>query len=229
MPWTSTASLVRLSKARWLVRLACLLDIDVHQRPTDMNIESERLIALFDLDGVLVRNPDEALGNKPPITNKNFWDEHWKSPETAPIQQEMVDMAISLIGANWQIGILTARPHEYRPWTVTLLRRMGILVSTDPRPRISTSYSRPFLHMLPSAQVPQSSAAWKQETVKGWLDQGAKIQFMVEDYRPNAESVRAIVPVLLYERKKPSQYLALAHEECGGLARCLCPLKTASA
>lgn len=187
-----------------------------------MIIDSERLIALFDLDGVLVTNPPEAMAGGPPITNKNFWDDHWKSPMEAPIQQEMVDMAITLIGANWQIGILTARPAEYRPWTVTLLRRMGLLVSTDPRPRISTSYSRPFLHMLGETEIPQSSAAWKQETVRDWKRQGAKIQFMVEDYRANAEAIRAVVPVLLYERKKPSQHLAV-HPCCGGLAACWCP------
>lgn len=189
-----------------------------------MKIETERLIAVFDLDGVLVENPPEAMVGGPPITDRNFWDKHWMHPESSKLQQEMVDMANSLVGANWQLIVLTARPESYRPWTIQLLRRMGIFVSEKPKARLHSGYGRPVLEMLPLIGIPQSSAEWKQQTVREWLSQGAKIQFMVEDYMANCEAIRALVPVLLYERKKVSRHLKFFCDGCAGLTACWCPV-----
>lgn len=185
-----------------------------------MNIQSERPIALFDLDGVITENPKESLEQT--VSCKNYWHEHWTRPLETPIHQEVVDIIHSLIGAV-HIIILTARPDSYRPHTIQLLDRLGIMCPSKSPNTLYAGQLAPILHMFPcDGTIPSSSAAWKQGEVKRWLDQGAKIMFMMEDYRPNAEAVRALVPVLLYERKKPSKHLKLACYKCGGLAACWC-------
>ncbi len=194
-----------------------------------MIIESDRRIAVFDLDGVLIQNPDSALGKNNVITSSDYWEKHWKSPDDRITNPEMVELALALIGADWQLIVLTARPEYYRPWTVRLLRRMDIMVQEHPRKRLHSGYGRPILHMLPGGDVPHSSAAWKQDTIKDWLDQGARIQFMVEDYPWNAEAVRAVVPVMLYEYKRQSHRLLGNFACCGGMTRCLCSVRTSNA
>lgn len=169
-----------------------------------LKIETERPIAIFDLDGVIIQNPPESLGQNT-ITDGNYWAKHWKDPQGGTLNEEMVDLAASMLLTDTHVIFLTARPEVYRPWTIELLRRAGFHIG-DQTALTQRSFA-PRLVMLPGGDVPQSSAKWKRDTIKNWLDQGARILFMVEDYRPNAEFVRELIPVLLYERKKKSQYI----------------------
>lgn len=185
-----------------------------------MKISTERDIAVFDLDGVIVKNPKEALTKT--IIDGAYWDNHWLHPDKAELNDEIVDLIQSLISTNWQIIILTARPSKYRGPTISVLARAGIYPLPLPIDELKQHYNSPILVMIPNSDIPHSSAAWKQHTIKSWKDQGANIRFMMEDYRPNAEAVRAVVPVLLYEYKRPSKVLAFACSGCGGVAACWC-------
>lgn len=162
---------------------------------------------VLDLDGVIIRNPDQALTG-PPLTDGNFWHHHWTNPDMSAINQEMVDMSGIFHIAGMSVFILTARPDIYWTQTVRLLRDANV------------EYDG--LIMLPGDTVPHSSAAWKQQQV-ATLMKKYNVLFMVEDYRANAEAVRALVPVLLYERKKISDHLRATYVCCGGLSRCFCP------
>jgi len=48
--------------------------------------------------------------------------------------------------------------------------------------------------------VPQH---WKRDVVLDLIERGIDIRFVVEDHKRTAESIRQVVPVLLYERIKP--------------------------
>jgi hypothetical protein len=188
-----------------------------------MEIQTERPIAVFDLDGCLISNPSEAMGSTA-IGSRDFWANHWNNPDGAEVQQEVVDMLLSLAATNWQIIILTARPDSFREQTVRLLRGLGIFVPTNESPILFKDWRCPVLVMYPDkGYIPSTSGGgWKQGVIREWLDQGANIKFMVEDYPPNAEAIRAVVPVLLYERKKPSRKLVEACQDCGGVNACWC-------
>jgi hypothetical protein len=185
-------------------------------------LKTHRNVAVFDVDGVVVQNPDCALSG-PPILDNNFWANHWSRPDEAQLNDEVCELARSLMRTNWQVVFLTARPGIYRKQTEELLRRAGLL----PRPEdvkmvLNPSYNNtPMLFMIEGNDIPNGSAGWKQTMLKKWVDSGVKVRFFMEDYRPNAEAARAVVPVFLYERKKPSQHLPV-HPCCGGLAACWC-------
>lgn len=170
-------------------------------------------IAIFDIDGVLIRNPEDALDG-PPIIDMDYWHNHWNNPDYNHVQHDMV----ALVKALQQVGIktvfLTARPAQFRGVTLDLLQNIGV---TEGPAFVSWD-----LEMLPASTVPQSSASWKHQTVYN-LKKNYNVLFMVEDYKWNAEAVRSLVPVLLYERKKPSRHIALSCSVCYGLLRCICP------
>jgi hypothetical protein len=167
-----------------------------------MQILTERPIAVFDLDGVIIQNPFESLGQNT-ITDSNYWENHWLYPEKATFNDEIVELAHSMLRSDTHVVFLTARPSKYRSSTETLLKRAGLEVGQGD---LTQRSFRPRLVMIPSIGIPQSGAAWKRDTIQGWIDQGGKVLFMVEDYKPNAEFVREIIPVLLYERKKQSRH-----------------------
>jgi hypothetical protein len=190
-----------------------------------MKIKTRRNIALFDVDGVVVANPEVALNKT--INDFNFWENHWNDVDGAVINTEVTELAQSLISTNWQVIFLTARPIKFRAQTERLLSKAGMFVAPVTGTLLPLEWERtnaPLLVMYPSNSL-LSSAAWKQEQVKEWVDDGLKVRFMMEDYRPNAEAVRALVPVFLYERKKISQHSAAlgAYLCCGGVAACWCP------
>jgi hypothetical protein len=163
-------------------------------------------LAIFDLDGVIIANPDDAQSG-PPKTCGDYWTRHWTNPDMSRINKEIVLMAQVLSDSGVLIQVLTARPERFYSSTHNLL--------------VMAEFPYDRLDMLPGTDVPQSSAAWKQERVAE-LKRTYDVLFMIEDYRPNAEAVRSQVPVLLYERKKPSVHLENVCGMCGGLVRCLC-------
>lgn len=194
-----------------------------------MELKTHRNVVIFDLDGVLVANPQSSVG-KGTITDNNYWSYHWAHPDKADLNMEMVALAQSLISSGHQLVILTARPGKYRIPTERLLYRAGIFVAPHPNINVRMPFdtrvsNSPLLVMLEEDNVPYSSAEWKQAMVKKWLDSGNKVTLMVEDHRPNAEAIRCLVPVLLYESKRPSKYIG--RPCCGGLAACWCPVGAA--
>ena len=124
------------------------------------------------------------------------------------INHEMVTMARVFSEKTVRVLILTARPEFYKRDTQLLLMRANVRHDA--------------LIMLPGDAVPQSSAAWKQEQVANIM-KTHNVLFMVEDYRGNAEAIRALVPVLLYERQKQSVHFTATYTCCGGMAACFCP------
>ena len=168
-------------------------------------------MAIFDLDGVIIQNPDDALSG-PPKTSGDYWTHHWTSPDMSKINKEVVLMAQVLSDAGVLIQVLTARPERFHAVTHNLL--------------VAAEFPYDRLDLLPGSDVPQSSAAWKQAYVAN-LTLAYDVMFMMEDYRPNAEAVRSQVPVLLYERKKVSAHLQNVCTVCGGVVRCLCGGQTA--
>jgi hypothetical protein len=186
-----------------------------------MKIQTRRNVALFDVDGVVVANPEEALDGT--INDFGFWTRHWDDVEGAVINTEVTELAQSLISTNWQVIFLTARPLRFRAQTERLLSKAGMFVAPVTGTLLPLNWERtnaPLLVMYPGNGG--SSAEWKQRQVKEWQDDGLKIKFMMEDYRPNAEAIRAICPVFLYERKKVSKHLPV-FKCCGGLSVCWCP------
>jgi hypothetical protein len=199
---------------------------------TPMRIKTERNIAVFDVDGVIVQNPHESLYQT--ITDGAYWDLHWNDPDNAILNKEIADLARALYLTGWHLVFLTARPSTYRKQTVQLLKRAGFfdMKIEEPEDLKADGFmlQHPVLLMFPETDIPTSSAAWKQSIIRDMLAQGGKVRFMMEDYRPNAEAVRAVVPVLLYERKRPSKLLAGCCPGCGGVAACWCnPSETPSA
>lgn len=167
-----------------------------------MRIKSERPIAIFDLDGVIVANPKESLQGHS-ITDGNYWFNHWTKPELAIFHDEVLTL-IKALKPTHHIIVLTARPAKYRAYTIDLLHRAGIFVTdVDTLTDLTT---RVALVMIGPDEITGHSAAWKRDTIQSWLDQGANISFMMEDYKPNAEFVRELIPVFLYERKKQSKH-----------------------
>lgn len=185
-----------------------------------MKIKSTRSIAVFDIDGVIIENPPEAqVIGAAPIQDKDYWTRHWSHPELAKFNQEMIDLGKSLLDAQWHIVFLTARPVSFWKDTERLLEIAGFTISGFAN--IAQTSMHPKLVMLPDDGIPYSSAAWKQDTIRGMIAAGGVVRLMVEDFKHNADAVRAVVPVLLYERKKISNNIVML-PCCGGMSRCWC-------
>jgi hypothetical protein len=184
---------------------------------------TKRMVALIDVDGVVVENPLETVG-KGTINDTNFWANHWNNPEGGRLQVEVISLVQALVACGWHVIFLTARPENFRGVTVKLLRRAGFDIRSpnDYTPVEESGWAYPALVMIPGTEV-RSSASWKQQTVRALKEAGLNVQFMIEDYRPNAEAIRSQVPVFLYERQKLSQYLEPICHRCGSLSVCWCP------
>ncbi len=193
-----------------------------------MRISSDRPIAFVDIDGVLIKNPPEAQKGFGTITDPEFWEKHWSRPMVSQPNAEVVTLVKSLIATGWHIIFLTARPAMYRELTKKLLmKHLGFWVSDYEH--IEMHSNHPKLVMIKQNEIPTSSAEWKQSVVRAAIKAGGNAALMIEDYKPNAEAVRPLVPVLLYEQKRTSDYLAQC-SGCGGMSRChgepLCPLSS---
>lgn len=146
-------------------------------------------IAVFDIDGVIIRNPHDSDG-KGTIKDPNYWHKHWSNPNLQLLQWDMINMAHSLRRDGVLIVFLTARPETYLDSTKVVLKAAGFELD-DPLTE---------LIMLPGTAIGHSSAAWKIEEILGLQARGI-VLFMVEDYKHNADAIRTVCPVLLYERQ----------------------------
>lgn len=143
-------------------------------------VEDDSPVAVFDLDGCLIVSPASST-----IKDPDYWRKHF-SCESHRCNPEIVRLARSLMYAHWKIVVLTARPEEYRDVTTRWLIRM-----------LGPTFT---LHMFDGQY--ESANGWKAQQVQSMIDSGLKVQFVVEDYKPNAEAIRKVVPVLLYEARR---------------------------
>lgn len=165
-----------------------------------------RPVVVFDLDGCLRQNPyhDESTKTFAPHFN---WGDHWREPGVA-CHEELVDLARSLLAAGHSVLVLTARPDDFHEVTIEWLKRVGpweVTYHNDRKHHGATGHDTVHLMMLPR-QIDLlhhvSGAEWKRDVVRSLIERGIDIRFVVEDYKPNADVIREVVPVLLYERKK---------------------------
>ena len=166
-------------------------------------------VAVFDLDGCLCQGPYHDPRSKEHLDDPEFWRRHWDRPD-APCHTELVEMARGLASGGFHILVLTARPDTYHDQTVRWLQQVGnwsvASFNTSIRYNRAGSQSDVWLMMIDNQRQlrhPLTGAEWKRETVRSLIQWGIDIQFVVEDYKPNADVIREVVPVLLYERQKP--------------------------
>lgn len=153
--------------------------------------------AVLDLDGCLVQNPEEA--RYATLNDPSFWHSHWNDALAGRPNEELLDVARGLLDQGYRLIVLTARPETYRSQTVRYLGRICLFTTLSPRPNPDQSVS---LVMRPVEDGISRSGPWKRDLIKSWLDQGANITLALEDFKPNADMIRQVVPVILYEQMK---------------------------
>jgi hypothetical protein len=186
-----------------------------------------RPIAVFDLDGCLMQNPYEdqtyqSTQNVPGGRfDPDFWHRHWTA-DGQVCHSELVDLARTLLSGGYAILVLTARPDTYANQTIRWLQQVGpweVICHNDGMRHGATGHSVVHLLMIPSrvniAHAP-SSAEWKRDAIRKLMARGCDIRFVVEDHKPNADVIREVVPVLLYERQK-TKHRAVRHDQ-----NCIC-------
>lgn len=147
-------------------------------------------VLICDLDGCLVANPADSFAQGT-ISDPNYWTEHWKNWHAATPNQELVDVVRALMRSGYKLVVLTARPTNFREETMRYLYRV-----------FGVGASRISLIMMDTGGKIVPSAAWKRATISKMIELGYDVKLMIEDYKPNADAIRGLVPVLLYERKK---------------------------
>jgi hypothetical protein len=171
-----------------------------------LKIATKRPIVVFDIDGVIIQNPPQSrkAGKyekpAPTIPDPNFWTKHWQNPESEG-HKDMIWLAKTLRDSGTSIIFLTGRPVDHRIETKAALRYHGFSIASLCNSVVTDNTYHSHLVMVESGNY-GGSAEFKQFMIESWLTQGADIKFLIEDYKPNAEAVRHLVPVLLYERKR---------------------------
>lgn len=150
------------------------------------NFNKYQPVIICDLDGVLTKMPVSSHG-RGTISDPNYWHHHWDKWDEVEPHHEMVNMVRTLAQGGMKIVILTARPDSYRYQTEKFLAKFGVRCS---------------LIMRASDGQIVPSSEWKHDVIEHMIALGYDIKFMIEDYKPNVEAVRSLIPVLLYERKK---------------------------
>lgn len=157
-------------------------------------------IVVFDLDGVIFKSPSRES-----IPDEHYWETYWSNPDSHKINKEIQTLMASLISSNIHILILTARPDSYEQVTYEAIYvKLGIQILTvkDILHFKFGHTSQYHLMMRPKLAVFDdwdSNALWKK-SVLNWLVGAHDVLFAVEDYKPNAEEMRKVIPVLLYEQ-----------------------------
>lgn len=171
-------------------------------------LKSERYVvervAVFDLDGVLVQNPADSF-ERGTIQDPDYWHNHWNDPDGSVPYDQIVELHDSLIESGWATVVLTARPDSYWRQTVAYLDKHFCGTSFIPPYRPDEQYliaGQMKLVMRPALHGISVSGEWKREMLESWLKSDINLKFMVEDYKPNVEAVRDLLPCLLFERQK---------------------------
>lgn len=146
----------------------------------------QRRVIVFDLDGVLFRTPSKETVNDPA-----FWMDYWNNERPEP-NPEMIKMYhdYDIYGLVTPV-ILTARPTVVESPTLKALENVGIHV--------------PLLFMMdhdPDQADWQTTGFWKRDVVREWIQAGVDVWLVIEDYKPNADAIRQVTTVLLYESRR---------------------------
>lgn len=168
-----------------------------------IRVAPDHPVIVCDLDGCIVANPD-VEGT---ISDVDFWARHWLHPEQAVLQTEVVDLIQSMRETGHFLIILTARPEQFAECTLQVLQRADLYPTwvREEQPFTADSIHDSILVMMPGDKI-ISSAAWKRQKIAQWLKDGMDIRLMIEDYPHNAEAIRELVPVMLYESKRKSRH-----------------------
>ena len=157
---------------------------------------------IFDLDGVILQSPGSRF--HPPVD----WPKYWADIDAQRPNQDVVDL-IQILKRAHPVLILTARPVEVVSQTVMVLKRIGLPATPIDAvpllwPRLKIIKSLVYLKMMKSEveEDGETPAIWKRLRIEELVDVGWNVQFMVEDYKTNADEIRKVVPVLLYENKR---------------------------
>jgi len=147
--------------------------------------DSETPTAIFDLDGCLCSSAT--------MSETSSWSDIWGDTKH-PSNPEIIELLASLCGCGWNCPVLTGRPERYRKETLAWLRAQGLtpfMLGDGPL----------MLCMYPNdaQQNGSNHGEWKASVIRHWLRHGMRIMFAIEDHKPNAEYIRKLVPVLLYE------------------------------
>ena len=150
-------------------------------------------IAVFDLDGVIFKSPSPTI-----IHDLTFWLEYWADSERQRPNPEMVKL-LHDVSTFSPIVILTARPISAARDTTMALANVGVLVTSNLTTRWHSGIPTG-IHLIMWPLKPDWDAIphWKQKTVDD-LNRMQGVSFVVEDHKVNADLIRRICPVLLYE------------------------------
>jgi hypothetical protein len=156
------------------------------------DVRDTRRTILIDFDGCMVENPPESFaaknGGKGIITDPMFWHNHWVDVDTYKPYDVIVELARVYVDRGYEVIVLTARPSSYYIQTRQFLDAMGL--------------HEVELIMRPEEDGIGPSQEWKVDQIHNLLSLGRQIDFMIEDYPSNAEAIRKVLPVLLFERVK---------------------------
>lgn len=168
-----------------------------------IRVAKDHPVIVCDLDGCIVANPH----TEGTIQEWDFWHSHWTEPRAATIQHEVVDVVQAMRETGHFLIILTARPEYFAPWTLEVLMRADLFPTlvSDGDEFIGDLIDDSILVMMPGDKI-ASSAQWKRDKIAQWLKDGMDIRLVIEDYPPNAEAIRELVPVFLYESKRKSRH-----------------------
>lgn len=160
-------------------------------------------VAILDLDGVLTVSPSSES-----IKDVSFFHGIWSDPSALADNPEMLILAQALLSSGWAIVILTGRPSEYRDPTRRWLQSRGILCAPEPfdESPLMIGPGNPVLitRDLGRGDEISSASSWKLGMIRNLKAAGARVLFILEDYKPNADVLRSEAPVLLYEMVKPN-------------------------
>lgn len=162
----------------------------------NLRVDTNHPVAVFDLDGVLSVSPSPE-----PINDVSFFDKIWGDYRALDCNPEMVTLLRTLANSGWAIVILTGRPSTYRKETFLWLDRFGIRWRTG-----WAVHSRDAIlitRSIDDGEDISSSSEWKLRVLRMLQARGANIALIIEDYKPNADVLRQVAPVLLYEMKRP--------------------------
>jgi len=166
----------------------------VQLRNQDFVVETSRPVVVFDLDGVLAVSPAKET-----INDVDFFRNRWENPHLVDSNREMLRMLRSLRSSGWRVVVITARPEEFREQTVAWFQRFNVRVDYEER---LTSIDRGvvlFMRDIGEEGRIGDASGWKVKVLDLLMSKGARVQFVVEDYKENVERMRTRVPVLSYE------------------------------
>lgn len=163
---------------------------------------TEAPVAVFDLDGVIVRTPVKHT-----VSERSYWHDLWMDVDGAEPNPEIIELITALVCAGTHVVVLTARPSCYRVPTERVIERclrmpvVGLsLVGSEEAMLWAVGL---VMDENTGETVGVGSGEWKRSVIQGWIDAGVQVRFMAEDYKPSADVIRQAVPVLLYESHRP--------------------------